>query len=210
MQKEGSCNRNSWLNPLETGIRNDASNSLMIPIRVSAVKVTSDVTFLRRNFAAYNVHGGNYNGRTEKNTKYYGESSNSCWPYPSMHCSGGCLPPGGVPAWGVPALLPRGVSAQGMCLPRGCACPGGACPGGCLPSIPCNGADPPPPWTDRHLWKHNLRKLRLRAVIMELLHIGIATHFQVIPLFSMRISTRSQKTRKLSSAMRTAPFVGHS
>ena len=23
---------------------------------------------------------------------------------------------------------------------------------------------PPPRWTDRHLWKHNLRKLRLRAV----------------------------------------------
>ena len=25
-----------------------------------------------------------------------------------------------------------------------------------------------PPWTDRHLWKHNLRKLRLRTVIMVL------------------------------------------
>ena len=26
---------------------------------------------------------------------------------------------------------------------------------------------PPPPWTDKHLGKHNFRKLRLRAVIMK-------------------------------------------
>ena len=49
---------------------------------------------------------------------------------------------------------------------------GGVCPGGCLPLVPgvcvcipvCNGADSPP--VDRQTpVKHNLRKLRLRAVI---------------------------------------------
>ena len=32
--------------------------------------------------------------------------------------------------------------------------------------------DPPPLWTDRHLWKHNLRKLRLRAVKRALNIVG--------------------------------------
>ena len=55
----------------------------------------------------------------------------------------GCLPS---------RYLSRGVSTQGgWCLPGG----------GGIPA--CNGAEPPL-WTDRHLWKHNLRKLRLRAV----------------------------------------------
>ena len=59
------------------------------------------------------------------------------------------------------------------------ACPPGnhACP---LPTMhppqphtpPINHARPPL-WTDRHLQKHNLRKLRLRAVVM----ISIAVHF---------------------------------
>ena len=47
-------------------------------------------------------------------------------------------------------------------------------PRGCIPA--CNGADTSP-WTDRHLWKHNLRKLRLRAVINVLL-----SHYNVKPL----------------------------
>ena len=61
----------------------------------------------------------------------------ACWPYPSMHYA-----------------------------------EGGVCPGGCLPLVPgkcipaCNGADTPL-WTDTHLSKHNLRKLRLRAVKTE-------------------------------------------
>ena len=45
------------------------------------------------------------------------------------------------------------------------------CPVGCLPLV--WGVYPsmqwgrhPPPWTERHLWKHNLRKLRLRAVMI--------------------------------------------
>ena len=74
------------------------------------------------------------------------------WPYPSMHCAGGCLPLGGVYPW---RCLPRGVSAHWGCLPRGCL-PGGCLPkgvsaqGGCLPLVwgvcipACNGADTPP------------------------------------------------------------------
>ena len=59
---------------------------------------------------------------------------------------GGCLPRGCLPGKGVSAreggVCPgRGVSAQGVCSPR--------------PE-----ADTPL-WTDRRLWKHNLRKLRL-------------------------------------------------
>ena len=61
---------------------------------------------------------------------------------PGMYLSGG------VPEWG--GYLPGKCTCQG--IPAwGCTCLGGACPG-------------TPPWTDRHLWKHNLRKLRLRAV----------------------------------------------
>ena len=41
-----------------------------------------------------------------------------------------------------------GVSARGVCIPA------------------CNRADTPPLWSDRQLRKHNLRKLRLRAVII--------------------------------------------
>ena len=47
------------------------------------------------------------------------------------------------------ALRRRGVSAKGGGLPR--------------PSM--QWGKHPALWTDRHLWKHNLRKLRLRAVI---------------------------------------------
>ena len=80
-------------------------------------------------------------------------------------------------------LSARGVSAQGGCLPiygggsgqgglaRGMSGQGDVCPWGCLTrgGVPaCNGPDPP--IGDRHLWKHNLRKLRLRAVINCLLH----------------------------------------
>ena len=81
---------------------------------------------------------------------------------PSMHCpprgwgvsatQGECLLPGEVSATGVGCLL------LGWCLlPRGCLLPGGCLLWGCIPA--CNGADTPPPLrTDRHLWKHNLRK----------------------------------------------------
>ena len=87
----------------------------------------------------------------------------SCWPYPSMHCAWGVyLPGGGVPAAGCTCLgryLPRGCTCPGgLYLPRGCTCLGGACPRG----VPAQVL--PPLWTDRHLWKHNLRKLHLRAV----------------------------------------------
>ena len=78
----------------------------------------------------------------------------------------------------VSASGPGGVHAQGggVCLWPGWSL--SLVPGGCLPLVPgcvcipaCNGADTPPPqWTDRHLWKHNLRKLRLRAVTTKPYH----------------------------------------
>ena len=86
-------------------------------------------------------------------------------------------------------VLGRGVSAQGVsarglgvclggvcpqeCLPGGCLptkgvyLEGGVCPHGsvCPGEVSAQGvADTTPLWTDRHLWKHNLRKLCLRAV----------------------------------------------
>ena len=70
-------------------------------------------------------------------------------------CPGGVCP--GASAWG---CLPRGVSANGVCV-----CPEDWClPGGCLPHNPRDQRQTPPLWTDRHLWKRNLRKLRLRGV----------------------------------------------
>ena len=112
----------------------------ILSIRFSAVKVTSDVTFLRRNFAAYNIHGGNYNGRTEKNTKYYGESSNSAGPFTRKTL----------------AIL-------------------------------------------------------FSLKTMKLLHIGVATPFSSDSIvFNENEHPFTQKTRKLSSRMRTAHFVvGH-
>ena len=60
---------------------------------------------------------------------------------------------GGVSAW-------EGV-CRGGCLPRGC--------GRHRPPMTRGRHYPPPsPWTHRHLWKHNLRKLRLRAVKIKL------------------------------------------
>ena len=52
--------------------------------------------------------------------------------------------------------LTGGVSAQEGVYPGGCVCPkeGGVCPRGVCPKglyPACNGADPLPPWTDRHL-----------------------------------------------------------
>ena len=74
--------------------------------------------------------------------------------YPRMHWPGGsvCL---GVSAWG--------VSTGGGVCPRGCL-PGGVCPGGgvCLGGVSTQKCVADTPRTD--LWKHNLRKLRLRAV----------------------------------------------
>ena len=62
--------------------------------------------------------------------------------YPSIHWVGG--------------VSQHALGRRGVC-PGWVSAHGGICPEGCV-------ADTPPPWTDRHLWKHNLRKLRLRAV----------------------------------------------
>ena len=80
-------------------------------------------------------------------------------------CQGGiCLPgeclPGTVSACPGGVCLPGGVSAQGgVHLPRGLSTCQGVSARGCLPAggvcLP-GSLHLPPPWTDRHLWKHNL------------------------------------------------------
>ena len=91
-----------------------------------------------------------------------------------------CIPVGYVLSACCPYL--PACTAPGGCLLQGCLLceEGGVCPGGCLPLLPGwvsapEGVYPsmqwgrhPLLWTDRHLWKHNLRKLRLRAVKMNL------------------------------------------
>ena len=72
-------------------------------------------------------------------------------------CTGqGCVSAWGVSAWGGVCL--------GGCLPGGSAHGGLSAQGGVCPRR--GWQTPPPLWTDRHLWKHNLRKLRLRAVVI--------------------------------------------
>ena len=65
----------------------------------------------------------------------------------TVRCSGrlmgvGCLPGG---------CLPGGI-CPGVRVCQGCVSAQGCLPEGCLPE----GCTPPPLWTDRHLWKHNL------------------------------------------------------
>ena len=79
----------------------------------------------------------------------------------------------------IPACTGQGVSEQG-CLPRGVSeqvrcLPGGVCSEvsvwGCLPRVVCvadssrDQRQTSPLWTDRYLWKHNLHKFYLQAVI---------------------------------------------
>ena len=86
-----------------------------------------------------------------------------------MHSSSlrvGCIPPthwahlvvsiGG-------ACMPGGMHVQGAYMLGVCACWGHACQGVCM-LVVCVPHTSPIPWTDRHLWKHNLCKLRLSAV----------------------------------------------
>ena len=100
---------------------------------------------------------------------------NACCLYlPACTARGGRLLPGGVCLWsgGSGVCSQRGwVSSSGpggVCSWSGGYLLGGSAPGGgcllqevCIPA--CNGTDTPL-WIDRHLWKHCLRKLRLRAV----------------------------------------------
>ena len=54
----------------------------------------------------------------------------------------------------------------------------------------------PPLWTDRHLWKHNLRKLRLRAVITKFLlsHKRLIFIFVWNGIFTWLLANRPLKT----------------
>ena len=83
----------------------------------------------------------------------------ACWPYPRMHCAGG------VSAWW--GCLPGGFVCLGGLSAHGGVCPGvsaqrGVFLGGVYPSM--QWGDTLPLWTDKHLWKHNLRKIHLRTV----------------------------------------------
>ena len=106
--------------------------------------------------------------------------------YPSMHWAEGCLPRGVCPGGSAQGGgLTRGgcVSAQrGVCLPWR-VCPGGVC----LPRGVCllwgGGVADIPSWIDRHLLKHNLRKLRLGAVIINVNIIFNCTPQKRFPLF---------------------------
>ena len=57
---------------------------------------------------------------------------------------------------------------------------GGVTAGGVPVRVVCRQAPTPHPWTDRDLLKHNLRKLRLRAVKMEK-NTGKVRQFWVCP-----------------------------
>ena len=95
---------------------------------------------------------------------------------PSMHCAEG-------------VVCFRGCLLPGVCLLWEGVCSwGGVCSGACLLSgvYPSMQWSRHLPWTDRHLWKHNLCKLRLLAVIntwQKCIPVGC------IPPASMVIST---------------------
>ena len=109
----------------------------------------------------------------------------------SQHALGrGCIPAytgqRGVCPGGSRGCLPTclvgvylGVSGQGgVCL-------GGVCPG-CVSSQegrhPLGPKSYTPLWTDRHLWKHNVRKLRLWAVIITRQHEMMTLGSNIDPL----------------------------
>ena len=82
--------------------------------------------------------------------------------YPSMHWAGGCVYPS--MHWAGGCLdIPKG---GGGCLPIGVS----VCGRHPSPHLGPK-ADMPLLWTDRHLWKHYHRRLRLRAVKITVLHM---------------------------------------
>ena len=84
-------------------------------------------------------------------------------------CQGGVCPVGCLP------LVLGGVSAQGVSAsgPGGCVCPGCVC----LWSWGVSMRQTPPLWTDRHLSKHNLRKLRSQAVKINNIAGSLSTSY---------------------------------
>ena len=93
--------------------------------------------------------------------------------YLSMHWAGGCLPKG--------VYLSGGACT---CPGERCTCPVGWC--NCPGDVPAHGGvsqhamGQTPLWTDRHLWKHNLHKLHLRAVTRNVLYLTIDTFSSVL------------------------------
>ena len=94
-----------------------------------------------------------------------------CYQGGVWYLGGVCYQGVGVPAtWGC-------VCYQGVSATRGLSATGG-----CLPLVlggvsrHAMGKTPPSLWTDRHLWKHNLRKLHLRAVKILVLYFVLFFH----------------------------------
>ena len=109
-----------------------------------------------------------------------------------------CIPVGCVPPthWPYVVVHVRGVHGSGACVAgghewqgacvvgkgmrgRGCAWQGGCMVCVCVAGGCMEGGHTwhkHPLWTDRHLWKHNLLKLRLRAVkIWQIWHFRLIT-----------------------------------
>ena len=88
----------------------------------------------------------------------------ACWPYPSTGQGEGVHPSMHWAGGGVS----QHALGRGVCI-LACTGQGGFFPGGCLlkevSSQDEGDVADTPLWGDRHLRKHNLRKLRLRAVI---------------------------------------------
>ena len=88
------------------------------------------------------------------------------WPY-LVVSAGGCVPwTPPPPAKHAPSVMHAPIPCH-TCPPMHIPLPHMLPPAMHTPSptamhAPCHAH--PPLWTDRHLWKHNLRKLRLRAV----------------------------------------------
>ena len=101
----------------------------------------------------------------------------SCWLYlPACTAHGEVSAPGGVCSWG------RGVCSQGGCVcSQGCLLPVGCLLLGGGASIqPCTEANPHSTvnrMTNRQVSKHNLHKLRLRAIInVTVVHLNVSYH----------------------------------
>ena len=103
----------------------------------------------------------------------------SCHACPPCHTHPNCQSCPPYHACSLPCMPPAMYSPHHASLP-GHTCPSShACPLPCIPPTmqaslathapPAMHVPPAthPPWTDRHLWKHNLRKLCLRAVIIK-------------------------------------------
>ena len=102
-------------------------------------------------------------------------------------------------------FLSRGSLSGGVSV-QGSLCPGGLCSGGSLsrglpdrdpPGWRPPGQRPRPPlWTDKHLWKHNLRKLRLRTVTSHMWYYACLNFVFGWPLSELKKSAHLCQTKQ--------------